>query len=203
MKPTHGQIDVLREVANIGAGNAATSLSTMLGIKIGMQIPNVRVVPFHQLADPVGGVEASVVAIYFQLEGDFSGSMFVLMSEETAKDLLDTLFNRSTHKLPSNELEWSTLSEIGNIVAGSYLSALCDFTGLMVRPSIPYTTYDMAGAVLSVGVFEIGHSQDEALVIDTRLSSKHILAETYFVLLPYPNYLPVLYKALGVELNGH
>ena len=35
------QFDVLREIGNIGAGNATTALSTMLNIKVDMSVPNV------------------------------------------------------------------------------------------------------------------------------------------------------------------
>lgn len=201
--PSFTELDILREVANIGAGNAATALSELLGAKVRMRIPDVRIVPFHRLSESVGGTEAAVMAVYFRLQGDFSGSLYVMMKEEAAHQLLDCLLGQTVRQESFSSMDCSALAEVGNIVAGTYLSALSDFTGLRLFPSVPYLTFDMAGAVLSIGVAEIGVSADEALMIETEISANDVSANTHVLMLPQPDNLPVLFRVLGVSCHGH
>lgn len=200
-KPSLTELDILRETANIGAGNAATALSKLLGAKVRMCIPDVRIVPFYQLSETVGGTEAAVMAVYFRLQGDFSGSMFVVMKEEAAQQLLSHLLGQPLRQSDSS-MGCSALAEVGNIVAGTYLSALSDFTGLKLFPSVPHLTLDMAGAVLNVGVAEIGVSADEALMVVTEIFVGDFSANTHVLMLPQPDHLAVLFKTLGVSDYG-
>lgn len=203
-RPSFTQLDILRETANVGAGHAATALSELLGTTVHMRVPNVRVVPFHLLAESVGGTETEVMAVYFRLQGDFGGSMYVLMEGKTAGQLLGDLFGQQLKRgRDLTAMDCSALCEVGNIVAGSYLSALSDFTGLKLLLSVPHLAFDMAGAVLSVGVIEIAVSTDEALMIDTQISTGNVSTDTHVILLPQPDNLPVLFRALGVNGHGH
>lgn len=201
-QPSNDQLDLLREAANIGAGNAATALSELLGVRVRMRIPDVRVVPFHELPESVGGTEAAVMAMYFRLQGDMGGSMYVLMQRETAQRFVGKLLSESSSDALDSEMECSALSEVGNIVAGTYLGALSDFAGVKLYPSVPYLAFDMAGAVLSVGAADIGASADEALLIETEISTGDVSANTHVLLLPQPDQLPVLFQALGVSVSG-
>lgn len=195
--PSYTELDLLRETANIGSGHAATALSGLLKSPVQMRLPKVRVVPFDTLADCVGGAEKVVTAVFFQLQGDIGGSMYVLMEETGAKQLLGDLLAGDGGQ-EWTEMSRSALSEAGNIVAGSYLSALADFTGLKLRPSVPHLAFDMAGAVLSVGAAEIGLQADEAVMIDTAITSGDVSTYTHVILLPQPQHLSILFRAIGV-----
>lgn len=196
--PSCKQLDLLRETANIGSGHAATALSKLLGTAVQMRLPNVRMVPFDRLAESVGGAETVVMAVFFQLQGEIGGSMYVLMAEQSAQQLLGDLFALVESGRDMTAMDYSALAEAGNIVAGSYLSALSDFTGLKLFSSVPHLTFDMAGAALSVGAAEIGVSADEALMIETEIATGDISANTHVILLPQLNHLPVLFQAMGV-----
>ena len=75
-------LDILKEIGNIGAGNAATALSTLLNKKIEMNVPNVRIVPFHEITELAGGSENVVVSVFLKIEGDANGNMFFILPIE-------------------------------------------------------------------------------------------------------------------------
>ncbi|BAU27693.1 chemotaxis protein CheC [Aneurinibacillus soli] len=196
------QLDVLREVGNIGAGNAATALSRLISKEIDMKVPQVKIIAFDEIADSVGGNESLVVCVFLQVKGDIPGNMFFIISLSSAKKLLRELMGIETDDDEwFDEMELSALNEIGNILTGSYLSSLADFTRLNMQPSPPAVAIDMAGAILSYGLLEIGHAGDFALTIDTAFFEGNEELEGHFFLLPDPASLPQLFRALGVPLE--
>ncbi|MFC5472038.1 chemotaxis protein CheC [Cohnella suwonensis] len=194
-------MDVLREVGNIGAGNAATALSTLLNKPVDMAVPTVSLLPFEAIADRVGGSEAVVIAIFLRVEGDAPGNMFFIINREPARRILQGLlgFAAAENDMYS-ELELSALNEIGNILAGSYLSSLADFTGLNMSPTVPSLAVDMAGAILSYGMLQFGTMGDDALLIDTTFLEGQQEADGQFFLIPDPESFDRLFRALGVPL---
>jgi len=137
---TDMHLDVLKEIGNIGAAHAATSLSQLLNRKIDMHVPNVNLVSFDEMFDLAGGAEAIVAGIYLRIEGDLSGSMFFVLSLESANHFIRTLINDETFDFESSslpEIGVSAMQELGNILSGSYLSSLSDFTGLKIYTTVP------------------------------------------------------------------
>jgi chemotaxis protein CheC len=198
------QLDVLREVGNIGAGHAATALSKLIQKEVDMKVPQVNIIPFDEIADFVGGAEALVVCVFLRVEGDCPGNMFFLLTIESANNLLNKVLgmNQSETGAGFGEMEISALHEVGNILAGSYLSSLADFTKLNMQPSVPALAIDMAGALLSYGLIELGRSGDYALTIDTAFFEGNQEVEGHFFLIPDPDSFETLFSALGVPLNG-
>ncbi|MFC3797785.1 chemotaxis protein CheC [Cohnella sp. GCM10012308] len=195
------KMDVLREVGNIGAGHAATALSRLLDKPIDMAVPKVSFIPFEDIADRVGGAEEVVVAIFLRVEGEAPGNMFFLMSQNQARLLLQGLLHFELSEGPDyTEMEMSALSEIGNILAGSYLSSLADLTGLPLSPTVPAIAVDMAGAILSYGLVQFGTMGDEALLIDTTFLEDDRRAEGHFFFIPDPESFERLFRALGVPI---
>ncbi len=200
------QIDVLREVGNIGAGNAATALSKLIQKEIDMKVPQVKVLSFDQIADFVGGAEALVVTVFLRVEGDCPSNMFFILDYPSARNLLRNVFGMiegASDNEQLSEMELSALHEIGNILAGSYLSSLADFTNLDLHPSVPALAIDMAGAILSYGLIELGNSGDFALTIDTAFFEGNEEVQGHFFLIPDPDSLEKLFSALGVPLDGN
>ncbi|CAM3704078.1 chemotaxis protein CheC [Mesobacillus zeae] len=201
-------LDILKEIGNIGAGHAATSLSTMLKRKIDMKVPSVRIVSFDEMMEMAGGSESLVAGVFLRIEGDAPGSMFFLLPIEQAEKYIQQLLGDSTISFrnpPYDELGLSVLQELGNILSGSYLTSLSDFTHLSLLPSVPGLGIDMAGAVLSYGLMEISQAGDYAIVIDTVLNEEEASVSTrvkgHFYLLPDPDSFAVIFKSLGVETN--
>ncbi len=194
------QLDVLREVGNIGAGNAATALSKMLHTKIDMNVPMVKVLNFAQIEDYVGGGDKLVVTVFLRIEGDVPGNMFFMLDLDSAHNLILHMLGDDEFPEHFDEMELSALQEIGNILAGSYLSALADFTQLDLYPSVPAISVDMAMAILGYGLIELGRIGDYALVIDTTFTNGDEKVEGHFFLIPDPPSFKTLFAALGVPL---
>ncbi|HJV46718.1 MAG TPA: chemotaxis protein CheC [Bacillota bacterium] len=195
------QFDVLKEVGNIGAGNAATALSKLISKEIDMLVPLVKIVGFDDIAEFVGGAENVVVSVYLRIIGDVPGNMFFIMSIESAKSLIKQMMGIEPSEHGFSEMEISALSEIGNILIGSYLTSLADFTNLNMQPSVPSLAIDMAGAILSFGLIEMGQLGDYALAIDTVFLEDKELVEGHFFLLPDPESLEKVFSALGVPVE--
>ncbi|MFE5319579.1 chemotaxis protein CheC [Paenibacillus sp. NPDC056579] len=193
-------MDVLKEVGNIGAGHAATALSKLLDKPVDMLVPKVRIVAFEEIADSVGGAEQVVIAIFLRVEGETPGNLFFIMTLESAKKLLRSLVGITvTHDDNYTDMELSALNEIGNILAGSYLSSLADFTQLSMSPTVPSLAIDMAGAILSFGLFQFGQMGDHALLIDTKFLDGNEEVKGHFFLIPDPESFDKIFKALGVD----
>ncbi|MGN7356033.1 chemotaxis protein CheC [Paenibacillus sp. SAF-054] len=195
-------MDVLKEVGNIGAGNAATALSLLLNKPVDMAVPKVQLLPFEAISDKVGGAEQVVIAIFLRVEGDAPGNLFFILSPDAAKGLL----NRLVGVLPDteslfDEMEQSALCEIGNILAGSYLSSLADFTKLSMSPTVPAMAMDMAGAILSYGLLQFGQMGDDALLIDTTFLEDDHEVEGQFFLIPDPDSFAKIFQSLGVPVD--
>lgn len=207
-KITSIHLDILKEIGNIGAGNAATALSTLLNKKIDMKVPNVRIVSFDEIMELAGGPENVVACVFLRIEGDAPGSMFFVLSLEQAEYFIhqmtgDTCFRFNSS--PVSEIAFSALQELGNILSGSYLSSLSDFTNLNLYPSVPALSIEMAGAVISFGLLELSQVSDYAIVIDTALKEDNFehanSVNGHFFLLPDPTSFQTIFSALGVPVN--
>lgn len=184
------QFDVLKEIGNIGAGNATTALAKMLNIKVDMSVPNVALLPFSEIASVVGSEEDIVVGILIGLEGEVNGMMMFLFDMKSAHHLVNSLMMRDIHEQEDSgdmssfsEMDMSALNEIGNIVSGSYLNALASLTGLKMICSIPSLTVDMVGALLSVPAAEFGKYGDKMLMIQSEFGEDDFVTG-YFLLIP-------------------
>ncbi|WML43724.1 chemotaxis protein CheC [Neobacillus sp. PS3-40] len=201
-------LDFLKEIGNIGAGNAATALSKLLNKKIEMNVPDVRIVSFDEMVEMAGGAENVVASVFLRIEGDAPGSMFFVLPLHQANHFIKQMIGDihfSFEQPPYNEMALSALQELGNILSGSYLTALSDFTHISLYPSVPALEIDMVGAIISFGLIEHSQVSDYAIVIDTALNEEGFVStETvngHFFLLPDPNSFKTLFKALGVEDN--
>lgn len=195
------QFDVLREIGNIGAGNATTALSQMINSKIDMKVPKVDLLEFKELSEIVGGAENLVVGILFTLEGQIDGMMMFMMDMEASRHLVNLLVGDSYGGSTSDEfteMELSALNEIGNIIAGAYLSSLSTLTNMLITSSVPYMAIDMAGAILSVPAIEFGKIGDKALLIESEFGDEVKSVNGYFILIPTLKSYSSILTSLGL-----
>ena len=161
-------VDVLKEIGNVGAGNAMTAIASMLGIRIDMNVPKVELLEVSKLGSAICPEEEIIVGIFLEVQTDINGSMMFLMKMDSARFLVNKLMGRNTEdEKEFDEMDLSALKEIGNIIAASYLNALSVMTNLMITPSIPYIAVDMAASILSVPAISFGQFGDNALLIQT------------------------------------
>lgn len=173
--------DVLKELGNIGAGNATTALAHMLNCKVDMSVPQVRLLDFKDVGAILGGEEQIMAGVYLMVEGDITGSIMFLVKKEAAKNLVSLLMGTESNEEELTEMEQSALKEIGNIITASYLNSLSTLTNLVIYPSVPALSVDMAGAILSVPAIEFGLMGDKILLIQNQFSEG---LDGFFVLVP-------------------
>ena len=190
--------DVLKEIGNIGAGNATTALAQMLGTKVDMKVPKVALLEFSEVGEAMGGEEQIMIGIYQIVEGDVSGSIMFLLEERSARVLVSRLMGvGETETGAFSEMEISALKEMGNIITGSYLSSLSMLTNLKIISSVPDISIDMAGAILSVPAIEFGTVGDKILLIQTAFSDD-VKIDGYFILVPDLESYDKILSSLGV-----
>lgn len=187
--------DVLREIGNIGAGNATTALAQMLGCKVDMAVPQVRLLEFSEVGTIMGGEEQIMAGIYLMVEGDITGSILFLLNKDSARKLIAKLMGMETVGEELSEMEQSALKEIGNIITASYLNSLSTLTQLVIYPSVPALSIDMAGAILSVPAIEFGTMGDKLLLIQTQFFEG---LDGYFILVPDLESYDKILGALGM-----
>lgn len=192
-------LDVLREIGNIGAGNAATALAKMLDKKIDMKVPQIRVMKFTEVSDVLGGAETEVAGILLGVNGDITGNILFILDLQSVQLLVNILMGKDIHDaIEFDEMTCSALKEIGNILSGSYLGALSNLTNLRIMPDVPGLAIDMAGAILSVPAIEFGKNSDTVLYIENEFSYGADSVIGDFFLVPDEVSYGRLLRALGV-----
>lgn len=194
-------IDVLTELGNIGSGNAVTSLSSFMGKRIDIKVPDVKILGFNEVAEYVGGSENVVMGLLVKVEGDIQGMILYIFDQSFIKGVLETFFGKNFSSFSEiNEMEISAFSEIGNIMAGSYIGAISDMTGLSINITSPSICIDMAGAILSVPSIEFARIGNSVLFIDDSFgidgSGNEITSN--MILIPEMESLNKLFEKLGV-----
>ncbi|MCY6483648.1 chemotaxis protein CheC [Clostridium aestuarii] len=198
LEMTPMQLDALREVGNIGAGNAATAMSQLLNKKIDMTVPAVNILPFNDVFSDEG-TENVVIGVMVRVLGDIPGNILFVMEKETAFDIIKMLTGIEEEQL--SEMGNSVLCEIGNIIATSYMNAIAKFTNLVITPSVPAVTYDMMGAILSTTFIESGQFDEQVLDIETRFLQNNKTEEIggHFYYVPMPGSLEKILNILGIN----
>ena len=193
-------LDVLKEIGNIGAGNATTAIANMLNLRINMHVPKVELLPVEQIGSSMGAEDEIIVGIMLGVEHDIEGSMMFLMDKPSARHLVNRLMMKpADYDAEFDEMDLSAIKEIGNIIAGSYLSALSGLTNLVIMPTVPYVAVDMAAAILSVPAIQFGMTGDNALMIKTEFGDDFAI-NGYFILMPEEDSYDKILAALGIAL---
>lgn len=193
------QLDALREIGNVGAGNSATALSQIINHRIDMNVPQVSIVPIADVPDLVGGPDVMVAGVFLRVYGAAPSNILFLLPQESAFYLVDMILGKPHGETKTLDfMDESALMEIGNILAGAYLNALFNLTKLSLLPSIPALAMDMAGAILSVVLIQLGQMGDHALVIETEFQADEGGIKGHFFLVPDPGSLDTILTAVGV-----
>jgi chemotaxis protein CheC len=192
------QKDALKEVGNIGAGHAATALSQLLNTKINLSEPRIDVIKFRDLASRVGREDRMVAALHMYIRGEAPGQIVVLFDREQALDFVATFLKRVIGDIQVfDSINDSTLKEIGNIIAGSYLSAINNLTGQNVLPSVPTLSYGTVQAAFRT-LMSILPDQD-VFLIESAFLDKEKEVSGQFILIPETGSLGPLLAVFGVE----
>ncbi|AEG59537.1 chemotaxis protein CheC [Desulforamulus ruminis] len=198
---TAAHLDVLKEIGNIGIGNAATALAAMVNKRIDMAVPQSRFLSLENIMELVGGLEEVVCCVNLRLEGDVPGQILFLFNLESTFTLIDMLMGMekgTTREL--DEMGESVVKEIGNVLTGSFLSAIGSMTNLNMIPTVPMFATDMLGAVLSASLVAGGYVQEHILMIETLLFEDHEQIKGHFFLITEHGSLNTLFNSLGITI---
>lgn len=190
-------LDILSEIGNIGSGNATTAMAQLLNRRIDMSVPNVAILGFDQVTKLIGSEEELMLGILFGITGDISGMMMFLMKPQSAHNLTNALMGMDNQSEEFTEMEMSAINEIGNIISGAYLNSIATLTNLKIISTVPSTTIDMAGALLSVPAIEFGKIGDKMLMIETEMGGGEMI-NGYFLLIPDLDSYDKILTALNV-----
>jgi chemotaxis protein CheC len=197
-------LDVFREIGNIGSGNAVTALASLLDKEIDMSVPSARIVSFNEIVNILHGPEALVTGVLVGMEGDMNGNIMLLMTPEEAYEICSLALGETRQPPPVlttdtlDPMDQSVLMEVGNILVGAYLMALCELTGLNLQATVPALAVDMAGAIVSVVAIEFSQVGDQVLFLETQFSSADRKIGGDFFLVPDDASFKVLLNALGL-----
>lgn len=190
------QLDVLKEVSNIGAGNAATALSMLLSKKIDMSVPSVNVVRLEDVVEETGESEVSGTVV--RVLGDIAGNILLVFKEDTVNKIIGKLVG--TNEGINSEMGQSVLCEIANIISASYMNSIAQLTNLAIAPSVPAVAYDMLGAILTTTFIESNQYDEYILDIETIFldeTEENIGGHFYYI--PMPGSLEKILKSIGIS----
>ncbi|WP_315070720.1 chemotaxis protein CheC [uncultured Clostridium sp.] len=190
------QLDALKEVSNIGAGNAATALSMMIGKKVDMTVPAVNVVRLEDIVEENG--ECEVAGTVVRVLGDIAGNILLVFEKATAENIIMKLVG--SKQSPESEMGGSVLCEIANIISASYMNSIAQLTNLAIAPSVPATSYDMLGAILTTTFIESNQYDEYILDIETVFlddTEENIGGHFYYI--PMPGSLEKILKSIGIN----
>ena len=194
------EFDILKEIGSIGGGNAATALSSMLNAKVNMSMPAVKVLGFNPALNLLGDPEELVAAIFVEMSGELEGVMLFILTKEFADEIVQRMLGKgSVDMLELDEIDASVLTEIGNIVISSYITAMSSLANVEVELSVPQFTANMLGGILSVPIAVMGQHSDRIMMITGEFKIDGKALNSNMLLLPDVKSLNVLMKKLGVE----
>jgi chemotaxis protein CheC len=194
------QLDALREVANIGAGHAATALSQMIGETIMISVPTITVSPLEEVPPQVAEPDEPVAAVLMHMMGDLTGRTLLVFPRRTAVRLAELLMRRPAENDDFSEMQQSAIKEAGNILSSAYMNALSDFMGMMLLPSPPSLAVDMSTAVLTTAYLQFGSDKDYVFCVESEFLMNDVgeRLRGFFLLLPDPASLQAILKAVRV-----
>ena len=193
------QLDALREVANMGAGHAATALSQMTGGTIMISVPTIQVARLEDLPPELGPAEQPVAGVVMDMLGDLTGRTLLVFPKHTVMRLAEMMLRRPHgSSVALGELERSAIKEAGNILRGAYMNALSDFMGMVLLPSPPTLAVDASTAVLSREFLRIGSQAEQVFVVETEFTMQDLgeRLRGFFLLLPDPASLQAILRTI-------
>ncbi len=197
------EMDVIREIASIGTGSAATSLASMLGQQVRMTIPEINILGYNDTIDKLGDPEEGIAAVLTRMSGEMEGIMLFLLRLDFINEVLRTMMGQEVEDYESlTEMEISALTEVGNIIISSYANAVSTLSGITIELSVPSVAVNMLGGILSVPMAEFGYVTDKLLLIDGQLLVDNRRLNSTILMMPDIESLNKMMKKLGAAYEG-
>lgn len=194
------QLDALREIGNIGSGNAATSLSEFINVPVDIKVPAVKILDYDEVVANLGGPETMLLGVLLSMNGEVRGMMMFLQEKDFVHATLNSLLGTNLHEFKDiDEMGYSAMQEVANIMASSYVNAIGLLTGLKIFTSVPSITVDMIGAVLSVPAIYYADISDKMIFIEDSFTCGGNETQSHILMMPDTQSLNMIMKKLGLE----
>ena len=194
------ELDTLKEIGSIGTGNAATSLSSLIGKPVRIQQPEVRIMGYNEAIEWIGGPEEITAGVLVGMSNQLSGIMLSVQQLDFVKLVAESMLNEQVESYEQiRDMERSALTEVGNIMISTFINALTGLAGIDIDLSVPAFTVDMQGAIMAVPMAMYGGKSDYIMTIggDFVCSGKQIPCR--LLLSPDIRSLNFLLRKLGVD----
>ncbi len=193
------ELDVMKEISSIGTSHAATALSKLLQKEVRISIPEVSVLGYEETVNQIGNIEELVVATLVQMSNEINGLMLFIFKMDLANEVLGRLIGRSYQSFEEmDELDYSALEEVGNIIICSYVNAFTQLVGVEIDLSVPSSTVNMLGGILTVPIAEYGYETDKLMYINAEFIIEGIKFSDGLLMLPDIASLNSILEKLGV-----
>ena len=194
------ELDVMKEISSIGTSHAATALSKLLQKEVRISIPEVSVLGYEETVNQIGNIEELVVATLVQMSNEINGLMLFIFKMDLANEVLGRLIGRSYQSFEEmDELDYSALEEVGNIIICSYVNAFTQLVGVEIDLSVPSSTVNMLGGILTVPIAEYGYETDKLMYINAEFIIDGQKLSDGLLMLPDINSLNGILQRLGVS----
>ena len=194
------QLDVMREIGNIGAGNACTALSGLIGTPIDMSVPRVQLMGVDSTSEYLGGGDAEVLGIRIDVKADLTGMMFHIVNKRFAERLISTFYPKTLNSIADiDEMDMSVISEMGNITSGAYANALATLSGYVVDIGTPTLGGKSVSEILRIPIETFVSVGDKILVVDEQFIIDSEKLTSNMILVLEGDSLNKLFDKLGVQ----
>ncbi|MBR2529952.1 MAG: chemotaxis protein CheC [Lachnospiraceae bacterium] len=195
------QLDVMREIGNIGAGNACTALSVLLGTAIDMSVPRVQLLSYESTAQKLGGEDNAVIGLQIEINGDLEGMMVHVVQKNFAQRIINTFYAKEITNIENlDEMDSSVLNEMANITSGAYANSIATLTSLLVNIGTPNQMTGKVSDVMKLPLTKFVKPGEQVLVVDEvfTIDDEHISSNMILAL--ESESLEKLFERLGVQV---
>ena len=195
------QLDVMREIGNIGAGNACTALSVLLGTMIDMSVPRVQLLGYESTTELLGGKENVVIGLQIEINGDLDGMMLHVVEKRFAERIINTFYAKEIENIANlDEMDSSVLNEMANITSGAYANSIATLTNLFVNIGTPKQVPGRVSEIMQIPLREFVQPGEQVLVVDEEfmIGDEHISSNMILAL--ESDSLEKLFARLGVQV---
>ena len=194
------ELDTLKEIGSIGTGNAATSLSALIGTPIRISQPEVRIMGYNEAIDWIGGPEPITAGVLVGMSNQLSGIMLSVQQLDFVNLVLESMMGKTIQDyMELDEMGRSALTEVGNIMISTFINALSGLAGIDIDLTVPAFTVDMQGAIMAVPMAEYGGQSNYIMTIGGNFICNGKEIPCRLLLSPDIRSLNFLLRKLGVN----
>ncbi|MCR4739015.1 MAG: chemotaxis protein CheC [Lachnospiraceae bacterium] len=196
---TEMHISALKEIGNIGAGNACTALATFIGTMVDMTVPNIRILDSSTVEKLIKVDKGVVLGIKVGIKEDLTGMIINIISGEYAKRVINVYYPREFASLSElNDMDISVLSELGNITSGACANSLATLSGMVVDITSPEPKSCTISELLKMPVDAFGADGSKVVVIDEEFKVERTELSSHMFLILDGDSLNKFFEKIGM-----